>query len=302
MSMTRLQFTKQLQDGLNTVFGLEYDEHPSLYDKLFDVTTSAKAYEEDVLMVGLGGAVEKAEGAAVTYDSGQEAWVARYQHATIALAFSITEEAVEDGRYGDIGQKFAKSLAKSMRYTKEVRGISVLNNAFSSSYTGGDAKALCATDHPLAGGGSLGNKPTTDADVSEESLEDAMVAIDGYVDDRGIPMMIKAKSLHIPRQSQFVVHRILKSLGQSGNANNDTNALKDLNALPGGAITNVFIADSDAWFIKTNAADGLKHFVRRKLKKGMEGDFETGNMRYKASERYSFGWTDWRGIYGSSGA
>jgi hypothetical protein len=302
MSMTRMQFAKQLQDGLNTVFGLEYDDFPTLYDKLFDVTSSAKAYEEDVLMVGLGGAVEKPEGQGVTYDSGQEAWVARYQHATIALAFSITEEAVEDGRYGDIGQKYAKALARSMRYTKEVRGASVLNNGFSSSYTGGDAKALFATDHPLAGGGTLANKPSTDADLSEESLEDAMVAIEGFVDDRGIPIMVKAQRLVVPRQSQFIAARILKSTGQSGTANNDLNALKDLNSLPGGYAVNVYLSDSDAWFIKTNAADGMKHFVRRKLKRGMEGDFETGNVRYKATERYSFGWTDWRGAYASSGA
>lgn len=302
MSMSRQNFPKQLQDGLNTVFGLAYDDFETLYDKIFDINQSQKAYEEDVLMVGLGGALEKAEGQSVSYDSGSEAWVARYLHSTIALAFAITEEAVEDGRYGDIGQKYSKALARSMRYTKEVRGASVLNNAFSSSYTGGDSKALCATDHPLAGGGTLANKPTTDADLSEESLEDAMIAIEGFVDDRGIPIMVKAERLIIPRQSQFIAHRILKANGQSGTANNDPNALKDMGMLPGGMTVNVYLADSDAWFIKTNAQDGLKHFVRRKLKRGMEGDFDSGNMRYKASERYSFGWTDWRGIYGSQGA
>jgi hypothetical protein len=300
--MTRAQFARQLQDGLNTVFGMAYDDFPTTYDKIFQVTNSSKAYEEDVLMVGLGGAMEKAEGSGVAYDQGQEAWVARYQHATIALAFSITEEAVEDGRYGDIGQKYSRALAKSMRYTKEVRGASVLNNAFSSSYLGGDGKALLATDHPLAGGGTLANKPTTDADLSEESLEDAMIAIEGFVDDRGIPIMVRSKGLVIPRQSQFIAHRILKSQGQSGTANNDTNALRDQNVLPSGTTVSVYLSDPDSWFITTNAADGMKHFVRRKLKRGMEGDFETGNMRYKASERYSFGWTDWRGLYGSSGA
>jgi hypothetical protein len=302
MSMSRQNFPKQLQDGLNTVFGLAYDDFDSLYDKVFDVNQSQKAYEEDVLMVGLGGAPEKAEGSSVSYDQGAEAWVSRYLHSTIALAFAITEEAVEDGRYGDIGQKYAKALARSMRYTKEVRGASVLNNAFSGSYLGGDGKSLCATDHPLGGGGSIGNKPTTDADLAEESLEDAMIAIEGYVDDRGIPIMIKADRLIIPRQSQFIAYRILKSNGQTGTANNDPNALKDMGMLPGGMSVNVYISDSDSWFLKTNAQDGLKHFVRRKLKRGMEGDFDSGNMRYKASERYSFGWTDWRGIYGSSGA
>ena len=302
MTMTRSQFPKQLQDGLNTVFGMEYDNFPTVYDKIFDTSTSSKAYEEDVLMVGLGGAIEKAEGAAVSYDSGSEAWVARYQHATIALAFRITEEAVEDGRYGDIGQKYSRALARSMRYTKEVRGASILNNGFDTNYAGGDAKPLFSTTHGLAGGGTLANKPTTDADLSEEALEDAMIAIEGFVDDRGLPIMVRAQSLMVPRQLQFIAHRILKSNGQSGTANNDPNAIKDLGMLPGGVSTSVYLSDPDAWFIKTNAADGLKHFVRRKLKRGVEGDFETGNMRYKSSERYSFGWTDWRGAYGSSGS
>ncbi len=301
-NMTRAQFQKQLQDGLNTVFGLEYDRYPPLWDKIFDTHQSRKAFEEDVLMVGLGGALTKAEGAAVPYDAGQEAWVARYLNETIALAFAITEEAVEDGRYGDIGAKYSKALARSMRHTKEVRAASVLNNGFNSSYAGGDAKELLATDHPLVGGGTLANEPSTAADLSEEALEDAMIAIDGFVDDRGLPIMVRAKSLCIPRQLQFIAHRILKSTLQSGTANNDTNALKDMGMLPGGVNTNVYLSDPDAWFIKTDVADGLKHFVRRKLKRGMEGDFETGNMRYKASERYVFGWTDWRGIYGSPGA
>lgn len=301
-TMTRQQFAKQLQDGLNVVFGMEYDSFPTSYDKIFKTHQSQKAFEEDVLMVGFGGAAEKAEGAGVTYDSGQEAWVSRYSHSTIALAFAITEEAVEDGRYGDIGQKYSKALARSMRYTKEVRGVSILNNGFDTNYAGGDGKPLFSTTHPLAGGGTLSNKPTTDADLSEEALEDAMIAIDGFVDDRGIPIMVKPDRLILPRQLQFVAHRILKSTLQSGTANNDANALKDTGALPGGMDINVYLSDPDAWHIVTNAADGLKHFVRRKMKRGTEGDFETGNMRYKASERYSFGWTDWRGAYGSSGA
>lgn len=301
-TMTRAQFAKQLQDGLNTVFGMAYDDFSTSYDKCFDVVNSSKAYEEDVLMAGLGGAVVKAEGSNITYDSGAEVWTARYQHDTIALAFAITEEAVEDGRYGDIGRKYSQSLARSMRYTKEVRGASVLNNGFSSSYAGGDGKALLTTDHPLQGGGTLANELSTAADLSEEALEDAMIAIEGFVDERGIPIMVRAESLHIPRQLQFVAHRILKSTGQSGTANNDTNALRDAGAFPKGIHSSVYLSDPDAWFIKTNCPDGMKHFVRRKLKRGMEGDFETGNMRYKASERYSFGWTDWRSIYGSPGA
>jgi len=301
-TMTRSQFSKQLQDGLNAVFGMEYNDFKTTYDKCFDVTNSSKAYEEDVLMSGLGGGVIKAEGAAITYDSGAEAWVARYNHDTVALAFAITEEAVEDGRYGDIGKKYSRALARSMRYTKEVNGASVLNNGFSASYTGGDGVALLSTAHPLAGGDTLANKPVTDADLSEEALEDAMIAIQGFVDERGLPIMVRAKSLHIPRQLQFIAHRILRSTLQSGTANNDANALKDTGALPEGVHSSVYLSDPDAWFIKTDCPDGMKHMVRRKLKRGMEGDFETGNMRYKASERYSFGWTDWRGVYGSSGA
>jgi hypothetical protein len=193
-------------------------------------------------------------------------------------------------------------MAKGMRYTKEVRACSILNNGFDTNYAGGDGKPLFSATHPLAGGGSFANKPTTDADISEEAIEDAMIAIDGFVDDRGIPSKVVAKKLIIPRQSQFIVHRILQSTKQSGNGNNDANALKDMGVFPDGVVKNIYLSDPDAWFIKTDAEDGLKHFVRRKLKKGMEGDFETGNMRYKCSERGSFGWTDPRGAYGSSGA
>jgi hypothetical protein len=302
MAMTRQQFARQLQDGLNTVFGMSYNEWDSVYDKIFSVVTSDKAYEEDVLLVGLGGGSVKAEGAAVVYDSGQEAWTSRYSHVTTAKAFAITEEAIEDGRYGDIGAKYVKSMAKGMRYTKEVRACSILNNGFDTNYAGGDGKPLFSATHPLAGGGSFANKPATDADISEEAIEDAMIAIDGFVDDRGIPSKVVAKKLIIPRQSQFIVHRILQSTKQSGNGNNDANALKDMGVFPDGVVKNIYLSDPDAWFIKTDAEDGLKHFVRRKLKKGMEGDFETGNMRYKCSERGSFGWTDPRGAYGSSGA
>ncbi len=301
-TMTRALFAKQLQDGLNAVFGMSYNEFQTTYDKIFAIENSSKAYEEDVLMTGLGGAVEKAEGSSITYDSGSEAWVARYTHSTIGLAFPISEEAVEDGRYGDIGKKYSRALARSMRYTKEVRGASVLNNAFSSSYAGGDGKELLATDHPLTGGGTFANELSTAADLSEESLEDAHIAIQGFVDERGLPVMVRAKKLVVPRQLQFIAHRILKSVNQSGTANNDTNALRDMNAFPGGVHTSVYLSDPDAWFITTDSPDGLKHFVRRKLKNGMEGDFDSGNVRYKATERYSFGWTDPRGCFGSPGA
>jgi hypothetical protein len=301
MAMTRAQFAKQLQDGLNTVFGMKYEEWDVQWDKIFTTHQSQKAFEEDVLMVGLGGAVVKAEGSGVSYDAGHEAWVARYQHIVTALAFAITEEAVDDNRYGDLGAKYSRALAKSMRYTKEVRAVQVLNNGFSSSFPGGDNVELFGV-HTLASGGTIQNELSTAADLSEESLEDAHIAIKGFTDDRGIPCQIKANKLIIPRQLEPTAHRILKSSGQSGNANNDTNYLKDSGAFPGGVHCNVYLSDPDAWYIITNADDGLKHFERKKLKKGMEGDFETGNMRYKASERYSFGWTDWRGGYASPGA
>jgi hypothetical protein len=299
-TMTRSQFAKQLQDGLNTIFGMAYDSHQEQYVDIFETHSSDKAYEEDLLMVGLGGAVVKGEGSAITYDSGAEGWVARYQHTTIALAFSITEEAVEDGRYGDLGAKYSKALARSMRYTKEVRGASVLNNAFDTGYLGGDGKCLCATDHPLWVGGTFANRPTTHADLSEESLEDACIAIEGFVDDRGIPVQIKQQKLIIHRSNAPTAHRILNSNLRSGTANNDANYLKD-KSMFGTPSVNQYLSDSDAWFIITTAPDGLKHFQRRKLRRGMEGDFETGNMRYKASERYSFSWTDPRGVYGSAG-
>jgi hypothetical protein len=303
MAMTRAQFAKQLQDGLNTVFGMAYDDFPVQWKEIFTTHNSEKAFEEDVLMVGLGGAVVKPEGAGVSYDSGHEGWVARYQHITTALAFAITEEAVEDGRYGDLGAKYSAELARSMRYTDEVRAITVLNNAFSSGTTYGDGKELCATDHPLAAGGTLANELSTAADLSEEALEDAHIAIKGFVDDRGKPKQIRAKKLIIPRQLEFVAHRILKSTLQSGNGNNDTNAMKDMGAFPDGVHVNTYLSDPDAWFIITDCPDGLKHFSRRKLKKGMEGDFETGNMRYKASKRDSWGATDApRAIFGSPGA
>ncbi|MBA3776400.1 MAG: hypothetical protein H0X11_08155 [Betaproteobacteria bacterium] len=298
--MNRSQFGKGMQDGLNTLFGMSYDAHIEQYTDIFETHNSEKAFEEDLLMVGLGGAVVKGEGSAVTYDAGAEGWVARYSHTTISLAFAISEEAVEDGRYGDLGAKYSRALAKSMRYTKEVRGASVLNNAFDSGYLGGDGKVLCATDHPLWSGGTFANRPTTHADLSEESLEDACIAIGGFVDDRGIPVQIKEKKLIIHRSNQPTAHRILQSALRSGTGNNDANYLKDSGHLGAPAI-NQYLQDSDAWFITTTAPDGLKHFQRRKLRRGMEGDFETGNLRYKASERYSFSWTDPRGVYGSAG-
>ena len=300
MVMNRAHFRRQLQLGLNTTFGLEYRRYPEEWRDGFDVETSEKAYEEDVLLSGFGAAPVKKEGAAVSYDNGQEAWVARYVHETIALAFAITEEAEDDGLYGKLGAKYSRALARSLQHTKEVKGANVFNNGFSASFVGGDNKPLFATDHPLVGGGVLSNKLATPADLSETSLEDASIQISLFTDERGIPIAVQPETLLIPPQLRFIAHRILMSDKQSGTMNNDENALKAQRVYGRPRINHRF-TDPDAWFIKTDAQDGLKHFVRKAVQRKLEGDFETGNMRYKATERYVFGWTDPRGAFGSEG-
>jgi phage major head subunit gpT-like protein len=300
--INRSSFRKQLQEGLNAIFGLEYKRYPQEWREIFDVYKSSKAYEEDVLMTGLGAAQVKAEGAGVAYDTGAEAWVARYMHETIALAFAITEEAVEDNLYGDIGARYARALARSMQHTKEVKGANVLNNGFSSSYPGGDGKALFATDHPLQGGGTLSNTFAVAADLAEASLEDAMIQIAGWTDDRGIPIAAQALKLIIPPALHFVAERLLATNQRPGTGDNDVNALKSTGMLPQGYTVNHRLTDTDAWFLKTDVPDGLKFFQRKALQRGMEGDFETGNSRYKARERYTMGWTDPRAAFGTAGA
>lgn len=302
MAKNRAGYRKQLQEGLNTNFGLEYKRYTPEWKEIYDVETSRKAYEEDVLLTGFGAAPVKAEGATVSYDQGQEAWVARYVHETIALAFAITEEAEEDGLYGRLGAKYAKALARSMVHTKEVKGADILNRAFNASYTGGDGVELCSDAHPLVGGGTFANELSDGADLSEASIEDMLIGIEGFVDDRLIPISARGMKLIIPRQLRFDAERVLKSVQRSGTADNDINAMRSQGALPDGMCVNHRLTDSDAFFIKTDVPEGLKHMVRVKLQRGMEGDFETGNMRYKARERYVFGWSDPRGIYGSTGA
>ena len=299
--MNRAKFRKQLQEGLNTTFGLEYRRYPEEWRYLFDVERSRKAFEEDVLVAGLEGAPVKAEGAGVTYDEGAEAWVARYHHETIALAFQITEEAEEDGLYGSLGAKYSRALARSLQHTKEVKGANIMNFGFNSLFPGGDGKELFATDHPLWGGGTLSNELATPADLSETAIEDILILISEFVDERGIPIMVQGKSLCIPTQLQFDAARILYSAGRPGTADNDINAMKHKGSLPGGYMVNHRFTDPDAWFIKTDCPDGLKHMSRLTVRRGVEGDFNSGNMRYKARERYSFGWTDPRGAAGSSG-
>jgi len=302
MVMNRATFRRQLQEGLNTVFGMEYKRYAQEWKPIFEVESSEKAYEEDVLLAGLAGAPVKPEGAPVTYDSGGEAYVSRYNHETIALAFALTEEAEEDNLYGSLGSKYSKALARSMVHTKEVKGAAILNNGFNAAFPGGDNVPLFSTAHPLWGGGTQSNTFTTQADLSETSLEEACIQISKWVDERGINIAATPLRLITPSDLGFVSERIMASQYRPGTADNDVNALKSKGKVPGGSFENHRLTDPNAWFLITDAMDGLKHFVRKNIQRGVEGDFETGNMRYKARERYSFGWSDYRGAFGSSGA
>lgn len=297
--MTRAQFKKQLERGLNAVFGLEYKRHPEQWRKMFSVESSDQAFEEDVLMAGLGGAAIKPEGQAVQYDEGGEAWTARYTHNTIALAFALTEEAMEDNLYGKLGSKYSKSLARALQHTKELRHADTFNNGFDTDFTGGDGKPLYATDHPLWEGGSFANKLSTAADLSESSLEEAEILVQDMVDERNIPVDAQIEKLQVPTNLKHVARRILMSDKRSGTADNDINSVREDVAE---YCVNVRLTDTDAWFLKTDVPDGLKHMVRKKVQRGVEGDFETGNMRYKARERYAEGWTNPRGSFASEGA
>lgn len=300
-TMNRARFRKELQEGLNSVFGLEYKRYEQEWRPIFTIENSNKAYEEDVLLAGLSGAPVKSEGAPVAYDQGGEAYVSRYVHETIALAFAITEEAEEDNLYGSIGAKYSRALARSMQHTKEVKGAAILNNGFNSSFPGGDGVPLFSTAHPLFGGGTQANTFTTQADLSETSLEEAFIGISKFVDERGIPVAVQATKLIVPTDLQFVAKRLIGSPYRPGTADNDINAMKDMGMLPGGMHKNHRLTDTNAWFLITDCLDGLKHMVRKNIQRGIEGEFETGNMRYKARERYSFGWSDYRGAWGSSG-
>ena len=302
MALNRADFRKQLQEGLNAVFGMAYKSYPEEWRMFFAVSTSRNAFEEDVLMAGFGAAPVKGEGAGVEYDEGAESYVARYNHETIALAFSITEEAEEDGLYGALGAKYAKALARSLQHTKEVKGANILNNGFDSNFPGGDTKELFNASHALWGGGTQSNLLATPSDIAEASLETALIQIGDWVDERGIPIAVQALSLCIPTDLQFITERILASPFRPGTADNDINALKSMGMFPKGVYVNHRLTDADAWFIITDVPDGLKHMVRKKVSRGIEGDFETGNMRYKARERYSFGWSDYRGAFGTQGA
>ncbi len=301
MAMNRAQFAKMLEPGLNTLFGLEYDSYPPEYSAVFSSNSSSKAFEEDVLLQGFGSAPTKDEGAAISYDTGSQQWTARYQHETVALAFSITEEAEEDGQYGSIASRYTKALARSMSSTKEIKAANVLNNAQTAGFTGGDGVVLLSASHPTTNG-VQSNVLATAADLSETSLESILIQISDMKDDRGLRIAAQGTQLIIPTAYTFVAERLLESQLRTGTADNDINAIKSGGYLPKGYHIMRRLTDSDAFFVQTDVPDGMKMFQRSPMKKGMEGDFETGNVRYKVRERYSFGVTDWRGIFGTEGA
>lgn len=298
-TMTRAQFGKLLEEGLNTVFGLDYKRHPEEWRSCFDVESSKKAFEEDQLVTGFGVAQTKAEGAGVAYDEAQEGWTARYQHETIALAFAITQEAIEDNLYMSMGSKYAKALSRSMQETKEIKGANIFNRAFNASYTGGDGKALLAADHPLVGGGTYSNILATPADFSEAALEDILIKIRKSVDDRGLPIALKASGIIIPPELEYVAHRVLKTKLRPGTSDNDANAIRDKNIFSSDPTVLTRLTSASNWFVKTDAMDGLKHLKRTALSRKMDTDFDSGNYRYKVRERYSFGWTNNRALFGS---
>jgi hypothetical protein len=302
MAINRAQLVAELEPGLNALFGLEYSRYENEHTEIFDTENSDRAFEEEVMLSGFGEAPVKGEGAAVTYDYAQETFTARYSHETVALAFSLTEEAIEDNLYDSISARYTKALARSMSQTKQVKAANVLNNGFSTSFPGGDGKPLMTTDHPTLTAGDQSNEPSTAADLNETSLENAMIDIAGFKDERGLKTNVQARKLIVPPALQFVADRLLNTPNRVATSDNDINALKNMSMLPDGYTVNHFLTDTDAFFIKTDAPNGMKHFVRAAMSTGMEGDFETGNMRYKARERYSFGFSDWRGIYGSPGA
>ena len=301
MAISRAQLVKELEPGLNALFGLEYKNYEQEHLQIYDVESSDRAFEEEVMLSGFGEAPVKTEGAGLAYDTAQEVFTARYTHETIALAFSLTEEAVEDNLYDRLARRYTLALARSMATTKQIKAASVLNGAFTTSI-GGDGVALCADNHPIIGGPDQKNELATAADLSETSLEQAIIDIQSLVDERNLKIAIQGLKLIIPKELQFTADRIMKSTLRVGTADNDINALKNMGMIPQGYTVNHYLTDPDAWFVKTDAPNGMKMFERVTMKTAFEGDFETGNMRYKARERYSFGFSDWRGIFGSPGA
>ncbi len=301
MAISRGQLVKELEPGLNALFGLEYKRYENQHAEIFAQETSDRAFEEEVMLSGFANAQVKPEGSGVTFDSAQETFTARYTHETIALAFSITEEAIEDNLYDRLASRYTKALARSMANTKQVKAANVLNNAFNSSFAGGDGKELCATDHPTIAG-TFKNELSTSADLNETSLEQSLIDIAALTDERGLKIAARGVKMIIPSELQFTAERLMKSQGRTGTADNDINAVVSMGMIPQGYVVNNYLTDTDAFFIKTDVPNGLKMFVRSPIKTAMEGDFDTGNVRYKARERYSFGFSDPRGIFGSPGA
>ena len=302
MAISRSQLVKELEPGLNALFGLEYARYENEHAEIFTAEASDRAFEEEVMLTGFGSAPTKTEGAAVTFDQANESFTARYTHETIAMAFAITEEAIEDNLYDRLAGRYTRALARSMANTKQVKAANVLNNAFDSSFAGGDGKELCADDHPLSSGGTLRNELATAADLSETSLEQAMIDIAAFVDERGLKIAMQGVKMIIPKELQFTAERILRSPQRVGTADNDINAMASMGMIPQGYRVNHYLTDTDAFFVMTDAPNGLKQFVRAPIKTAIEGDFDTGNVRFKARERYSFGFSDPRGIFGSPGA
>jgi hypothetical protein len=302
MAISRSQLLKELLPGLNALFGLEYAKYGEEHKEIFETETSDRSFEEETKLSGFGSAPTKSEGSAIEYDNAQEAWTARYTHETVAMGFSITEEAIEDNLYDSLSSRYTKALARAMAYTKQVKAADILNNAFAAGNTFGDGQVLCSTAHPLVSGGTNSNRPTVAADLNETSLEAAIIQVAGYTDERGLLIAAKPKKLIIPPSLQFVATRLLETEGRVGTADNDINAIMNNGAVPGGYAVNHYLTDTDAWFMMTDVPNGLKHFVRSPMATSMDADFDTGNSRYKARERYSFGVSDPLGIYGSPGA
>jgi hypothetical protein len=309
MAISRSQLVKELEPGLNALFGLEYNRYDNEHAEIFATETSDRAFEEEVMLSGFASAAAKSEGAPVVFDDATEAYTSRYTHNTYALAFAITEEAIEDNLYDRLASRYTRALARSMSQTKQQIAADILNNAFNSSYTGGDGVELCSTAHPLANGGTFRNELSTAADLSETSLEQSLIDIAAFVDERGLKVALQGIKLIIPKELQFTAERVLKTplsttVGGTGDgtfAKNDINAMLNMGMIPQGYRVNHFLTDTDAYFIITDAPNGMKHFVRSPIKTAIEGDFDTGNVRFKARERYSFGWSDPRGIFGSPG-
>jgi len=302
MAISRAQLLKELLPGLNALFGMEYAKYGEEHAEIFETESSDRSFEEETKLSGFSAAPVKGEGSAIEYDNAQEAWSARYNHETIALGFSITEEAMEDNLYDSLSSRYTKALARAMAYTKQVKAAAVLNNGFNSSYAGGDGVELFSTAHPLVSGGTNSNEPSVNVDLNETSLEAAIIQIAGWTDERGLLIASRPLKMVVPPALQFVATRLLETELRTATADNDINAVRSMGAIPQGYTVNHFLTDTDAWFLKTDVPNGMKHFVRTPMQTSMDGDFDTGNARYKARERYSFGWSDPLGMWGSQGA